>query len=153
MPAAQEVAQKPLNRNQEVTVSIWDGSGSGNLDYKDGRKEHVVFYEPAVVKKKLEAVGAPDGLWSSLATAWGNLDQCDYQLGIIHGENDPKGKKAPSNPDCIVIKATPHADPSKRYVTFVQSSYPQTMLAGMDGWKKKKNGQPDIKGWIPGLAA
>lgn len=153
VPSLQEAAEKPLNRNQQVTVSIWDGSGSGNLDYKDGSKEHVVFYEPSVVKKKLEAAGAPDSLWRSLEIAWGNLDQCDYQLGIIHGEKDPKGKKATTNPDCIVIKATPHADPSKRYVKFVQSAYPMTMLSGMDGWKKTKSGQPDIKGWIDGLAA
>ncbi|ALR21891.1 hypothetical protein [Sphingobium baderi] len=152
-PPATEVVQKPLDRNQPVTVSIWDETGSGNLDYKDGSKEHIVFYDAAVVKKKLDDAGAPDGLWRSLEIAWDDLDNCDFQLGIIHGDKDPKGKKPPTNPDCIVVKATPHGDPSKRFVTFVQSTYPKTMLAGMDGWKKRKNSHPDIKGWIDGLAA
>ena len=150
----QAVAAKPLDRNQQVTVSIWEGSGfgSGNLDYKDGGKEHVVFYAPAEAKRKLEKAGAPDSLWRSLEIALDGMDECDIQLGIVHGENDPKGKKAPSNNDCIVIKATPHANPAKKSVVFVQSAYPITALAGTDNWTKRKSSHPDIKGFIEGLS-
>lgn len=152
--APQNAAQTLLNRNQQVTVSIWDATGSGNLDYKDGSKEHIVFQSKFVdARKKLEEAGAPESLWHSLSTALDGLDSHDVQYGLIHGGKDPKGKKAVSNPDCIIIKATPHGRPDKQSVTFVQSAYPITALAGTDGWKKRKNSHPDIKGYIAGLAA
>lgn len=150
---APEPAQTPLDRKQQVTVSIWEATGSGNLDYKDGRKEHIVFHDPISAKKKLEKAGAPETLWNSLEIAWDGYDDCDVQLGIVHGEKDPKGKKAPTNTDCIVLKAIPFSNPAKRSVVFVQSAYPMTALAGMDGWKKRKGSHPDIKGYIEGLAA
>ncbi|WP_449471626.1 hypothetical protein [Sphingobium chungangianum] len=154
-PAPKDAAQKPLDRNQQVTVSIWEGSGfgSGNLDYKDGSKEHVVFHAPLEAKKKLEKAGAPDSLWRSLQIALDGMDDCDIQLGIVHGEKDPKGKKTPSNNDCIVVKATPRSNPAKKSVTFVQSARPITALAGTDNWTKRKSAHPDIKGFVEGLVA
>lgn len=149
--APQEATQTPLNRQQEITVSIWEDTGSGNLDYKDGRKEHVVFHDAISAKKKLDKAGAPESLWRSLEIALDGVDNCDVQFGVIHGEGDPKGKKAIAHTDCILVKCTPHGNPDKKSINFVQSARPHNALIGMDKWTKRKRGHPDIKGYVAEL--
>lgn len=153
-PQSATQPQAALDRTSGVTASVWDNASgtTGNLDYKDGTKEHLVF--DAKLRKVIQKLAdAPDGelaekVLEQIAVATDGLEsRFAFEYSPIYATGDPKAKKAPATAQCIVMKSTPLA-----------GGTPEFSLIGIKGpaipFVKQQNyrpsgKQPDIKAFIP----